>query len=232
VAPAVAAPTPLTSGRSGISTGVQALRRLKAAGYQMDCYVVALGTNDIRASGKASDYAKWIRAMLDEVGDHPVLWVGPAYRAGVWPARSALYLETLTSVIGEHPKASFVDWRPFWVDHPDWFSKDGAHLNATGMLGRGNWLGDLVFDDLFGGISPDPVPPDCTIAKTLRRGMVDPQVLCVERRLAQIGYVLPTAPDETFDKATYTAVKDVQRYYRRYQNGQVGKLTAQLLGIW
>src|SRR5262249_16896323 len=105
----------VTSGRSGISTGVQALKRLKAARYRVGRCVVALGTNDIRKTARASDYQKWMRAMLDEVGDHPVLWIGPAYKPGIWPARTALYNDTLADVVADYPQAEFVDWRPFWI---------------------------------------------------------------------------------------------------------------------
>lgn len=209
-------------------SGVKALQAMRAAGYQMDCYLVGLGTNDVWNTTTATKYQTWIRELMTEIGDHPVLWVNVA-RPRVQQGTD-LFNSTLAGMVGEFPKLQVADWASIMPDHPDWFISDKVHLRTPGRVFRGEWMAQQVFDRLFTA-APEPLVPTCSITKALKWKMNNSDVACLETRLVQLGYGLPAAPDNLFDTATYKAVLDFQKAKGLTPNGAVRSQTTAALGL-
>jgi len=208
-------------------SGVKALRALRASGYQMDCYLVGLGTNDVGIALTATKYQTWIRELMTEIGDHPVLWVNVA-RPKVKQSTD-LFNQTLTDMVGEFPNLQVADWASIMPDHLDWFVADKVHLRLPGRIFRGQWMAQQVFNRLFAA-APEPLGPTCSITKSLKWKMQNADVACLETRLVQLGYAL-AAPDNVFDMAIYRAVVDFQKAKGITPNGIVRAQTTAALGL-
>ncbi len=71
----------------------------------------------------------------------------------------------------------------------------------------------------------------CTIDSSLRRGMKSSEVMCLERRLQELG-LQDSYIDGEFGTITENAVVVYQRSRRLYRDGVVGPQTAGSMGIW
>lgn len=83
-----------------------------------------------------------------------------------------------------------------------------------------------------GAAEPDAAAPDCTLSLRLEVGMTDPEVACLEARLADAGALTGVVPDEKFDLTTALAVESFQRANGLVVDGVVGPETAKQLGSW
>jgi len=208
-------------------SGIMALRALRSRGYQPDCFVIALGTNDVFVSGNAATYRIWIEAMLNEIGDHPVLWVDIVNGKKV--AAAATFNSTLRDVAATHPQLVIGEWASFAALHPEWTGRDKIHLKPAGYLGRASWLTEQVVQELYHGTVP-ALGATCPVPVTVRLGQTNDSVLCLETRLTQLGFDVGT-PDRRFNLATARAVAKFQRWHWRPPSGRADALTRQLLGL-
>lgn len=78
----------------------------------------------------------------------------------------------------------------------------------------------------------EPVVLDCTLSMRLEVGTNDPEVTCLESRLALAGVLPGVEPDEVFDEVTGAAVEAFQRANGLVVDGVVGPQTGKRLGSW
>lgn len=103
------------------------------------CWVLMIGTNDAAnvAAGAGVGPAARITAMLDVIGDDPVLWVDArtARSAGAYAdAAMREWNDALYLIAADRPNVEVLRWSE--VVLPEWFSSDGIHYNATGRAAR------------------------------------------------------------------------------------------------
>lgn len=99
-----------------------------------------------------------------------------------------------------------------------------AAASSTVVAAPTSTIVDLVGDE--------DVPDDCTIpTKTLRPGDAGAAVVCVQKALIRTKW-LKGKPSGTFDAKTRTAIVDMQTEKALFVDGEVGRETAIVLGIW
>ncbi len=83
---------PARTSRNGVKTYKEYIKK----GMVPDAVIVALGSNDLQQSPKASFYLREIRELLTLIGPRPVVWVN-VYRTDSpsYPKRSATFNEAL-----------------------------------------------------------------------------------------------------------------------------------------
>lgn len=147
---------------SGIlKSGLDAVRRLQAAGWGAPTWVIELGTNDLPTIARcgcdmeaaASSRMQAIRSAIG-AAEH-LVWVTP--RHGSYPAAGAAWLRAAQRLAATDPTFSIADWFSLSRDHAGWFV-DGIHPNATGA----RRLRDLLSDRLQ-GLLPATLVPSTTI---------------------------------------------------------------------
>jgi hypothetical protein len=74
--------------------------------------------------------------------------------------------------------------------------------------------------------------PDCELTLRLELGDESDEVACLESRLIAAGVLFDVEPDNTFDEATYAAVRTFQEQHRLVVDGMIGPQTADALGAW
>ena len=81
-------------------------------------------------------------------------------------------------------------------------------------------------------VGEEDVPDDCTIpAKTMRSGDSGAAVVCVQKALVRTKW-LKGKPSGVFDAKTRKAIVDMQTEKALFVDGEVGRETAIVLGIW
>lgn len=152
-----------TSGSRLVTSGVDAVRAVRAGGVEPDLWVIELGTNDsydIRTCGCPDPVifaGERIDAVRAELGsDARVLWVNVRTSS---PGAIA-YNEALTRRID--PRFVVADWKAFTTGRSSWFV-DGVHPNATGARMLGIFLADAI---LAMPPEPTPLPDHCSGAPT------------------------------------------------------------------
>lgn len=99
-----------------------------------------------------------------------------------------------------------------------------AGVSATVPTAPSSTIVDLVGDE--------EVPDDCTIpTKTLRSGDSGAAVVCVQKALIRTKW-LKGKPSGNFDAKTHNAIVDMQTEKALFVDGEVGRETAIVLGIW
>ncbi len=134
------------SGRD-IAAGVTPLTKVKA---DRDLVVVALGTNDARASLTVEAAQARIGQMLAVVGDKtPVLWVN-IYRQDTKDATAAArrFDLALDAEAAVRPNLTVLDWSSYIQGRKDLLGKDGIHLTSAGYDDRAAWLARAIADEL------------------------------------------------------------------------------------
>lgn len=92
--------------------------------------------------------------------------------------------------------------------------------------------GVVTADTVADLVGEEEVPDDCTIArKTLRTGDTGASVLCLQKALIRENRLAGTATG-TFDGPTRTAVIALQTEKSLFVDGEVGRESALVLGIW
>lgn len=145
---------------SSAASGLDAVRRLRAGGFDPPVWIVALGTNDIRSTyGKAGAAAGMIDAMMTEIGDgHEVVWVNVYSRD--FPAETVAFNEALRKAAIRHSSLLIADWYSVILANPQWVTADGSHLDEAGSIARNEFVARLA---LAPGCEFDPPPSPAAI---------------------------------------------------------------------
>jgi lysophospholipase L1-like esterase len=134
------------SGRD-VEAGLTPLTKLKPG---RDLVVVALGTNDARASLTVEAAQARIEQMLAVVGDKtPVLWVN-IYRSDTKDASAAArrFDLALDAEAASRPQLTVLDWSSYIEGRKELLGADGIHLTAAGYDERAAWLARAIADEL------------------------------------------------------------------------------------
>ena len=117
------------------NSGVLAARSIRATKGEANCWVIALGTNDITSSATTTTLSRAaVSAMLAEVTPQArVWWVNADVRSLDQATR------TFNAVLNERAAADLrfrvIDWYTLAESHPEWFV-DGVHVNTAGYTAR------------------------------------------------------------------------------------------------
>jgi len=130
-----------------IEAGVAPLSKLEP---NRDLVVVALGTNDARASLTVPVAQARIEQMLSAIGDKtPVLWVN-IYRSDTKDASAAAHRFDLAleAEAQARPNLTVLDWSSYIQGRKNLMGKDGIHLTSVGYDDRAAWLARAIADEL------------------------------------------------------------------------------------
>jgi lysophospholipase L1-like esterase len=139
----------VSNGRKGTG-GIGALRAMRQSGYNPDCVVLSLGTNDFPYRNSPKVFRRWISAMMEAVGPgRRVLWIN-VYRGGSRDTDRG-FNTMLTAMTGVYPNLQIADWEGLILDHLDLLTKDKVHLTSAGNRLRGRWVAEQIDQKLNGG---------------------------------------------------------------------------------
>lgn len=123
-------------------SGVKAARAIRASFGEADCWVVALGSNDLIYGGGRADEAA---AMIDEMlaaltPDASVWWVNVNYhrdpRTGFdFVGATRVFNSTLDARAAESPGLQVIDWYTLSEANPSWFF-DPVHVDRAASIIR------------------------------------------------------------------------------------------------
>ncbi len=136
-------------------SGVLAARAIRATNGEADCWVIALGTNDISGGVTASRARALVAEMLAEVTPKArVWWVNVDFRPVEGAAVDyAAATQTFNAVLNERaasdPRFEVIDWYTLAESHPEWFLKsdgtaDPVHVNSAGYTARAAQVVDVI----------------------------------------------------------------------------------------
>jgi lysophospholipase L1-like esterase len=137
-------------------SGVLAARSIRAVNGEADCWVIALGTNDISNGVTTTSRARAVVAeMLAEVTPKArVWWVNVDFRsvegaAVDYPAATQTFNAVLDERAASDPRFEVIDWYALAESHPEWFLKadgtaDPVHVNSAGYTARAAQVVDVI----------------------------------------------------------------------------------------
>ena len=154
---------PARTSRNGVKTYKEYIKK----GMVPDAVIVALGSNDLQQSPKASFYLREIRELLSLIGPRPVVWVN-VYRTDlpIYPKRSATFNEALLDATSEYPNLTILDWSTELIANPKWLAFDRLHLQPVGYRARANMYVQAA-NELWNILVPPPTTvPETTVVET------------------------------------------------------------------
>ncbi len=131
------------------ASGVLTARSLRATNGEADCWVIALGTNDISGGVTASRARVLVGEMLAEVTPKArVWWVNVDFRsiegaAVDYPAATQTFNAVLNERAASDPRFEVIDWYTLAESHPEWFF-DAVHVNSAGYSARAALVLDVI----------------------------------------------------------------------------------------
>ena len=154
---------PARTSRNGVKTYKEYIKK----GMVPDAVIVALGSNDLQQSPKASFYLREIRELLTLIGPRPVVWVN-VYRTDlpIYPKRSATFNEALLVATSEYPNLTILDWSTQLIANPKWLAFDKLHLQPVGYRARATMYVQAA-SKLWNILVPPPTTaPETTAVET------------------------------------------------------------------
>ena len=150
---------PARTSRNGVKTYKQYIRK----GMVPDAVIVALGSNDLQQSPKASFYLREIRELLTLIGPRPVVWVN-VYRTDSpsYPKRSATFNEALLDATSDFSNLTILDWSTELIANPRWLAFDKLHLQPIGYRARATMYVQAA-SELWNILVPPPITTPETI---------------------------------------------------------------------
>ena len=132
-----------------------------------DAVIVALGSNDLQQSPKASFYLREIRELLKLIGPRPVVWVN-VYRTDSpsYPRRSATFNAALLNVTSEFPNLTILDWSTQLIANPKWLAFDKLHLQPIGYRARATLYVQAASELWNILVAPPTTTPETTMVET------------------------------------------------------------------
>jgi len=151
---------PARTSRNGVKTYKEYIKK----GMVPDAVIVALGSNDLQQSPKASFYLREIRELLTLIGPRPVVWVN-VYRTDlpIYPRRSATFNAALLGATSDFPNMTILDWSTELIANPKWLAFDKLHLHPVGYRARASMYVQAA-NDLWNILVP---PPNTTLETTV-----------------------------------------------------------------
>jgi lysophospholipase L1-like esterase len=211
--------------------GIGALQAMRRSGYDPDCVVLALGTNDIPYKNDPKVFRRWIATMMDAVGPAArVLWIN-VYRGGYRNSDRG-FNTILDDMRAVYPNLQTADWEGFIVAHPQLLTKDKVHLNSAGNRMRGRWVAEEVHQKLNGGGPYDPIPfSPCTISTVpLQYRAKGADVTCLLKRMRYLRYwVRPVS--SLYTSWVRSKVREWQGLHGLPTTGVVDDVTRARLGL-
>lgn len=125
------------------NSGVLTARSIRATRGEANCWVIALGTNDITSSVTTTALSRTaVSEMIAEVTPQArVWWVNVDVRSLDQSTR------TFNSVLNERAAADLrfqvIDWYALAGSHPEWFV-DAVHVNSAGYTARAALILDSI----------------------------------------------------------------------------------------
>jgi hypothetical protein len=123
-------------------SGVRAAESVRADFGDAECWVVALGSNDLPYGGlDAGTIGAWLDEMLAAVSPGArVWWVNLAYHHDPrssfdFPRASELFNAVLAERAGGDPQLEVIDWHILAESNLQWFF-DPVHVDRTGSIAR------------------------------------------------------------------------------------------------
>ncbi len=123
-------------------SGVRAAAEVRATFGEADCWVVALGSNDLPYGGlDRATIESWFDEMLAAVTpDARVWWVNVDYhRDSRWAfnfvTATAVFNEALAQRAAADPRLELIDWYALAEANLQWFF-DPVHVDRTGSIAR------------------------------------------------------------------------------------------------
>ena len=154
---------PARTSRNGVKTYKEYIKK----GMVPDAVIVALGSNDLQQSPKASFYLREIRELLKLIGPRPVVWVN-VYRSDSpsYPKRSATFNESLLDATSEFANLTILDWSTELTANPKWLAFDKLHLQPIGYRARATMYVQAA-SELWNILVPPPTTaPETTVVET------------------------------------------------------------------
>ena len=154
---------PARTSRNGVKTYKEYIKK----GMVPDAVIVALGSNDLQQSPKASFYLREIRELLKLIGPRPVVWVN-VYRSDSpsYPRRSATFNAALLNATSEFPNLAILDWSTQLIANPKWLAFDKLHLQPIGYRARATMYVQAA-SELWNILVPPPTTaPETTVVET------------------------------------------------------------------
>lgn len=121
----------------GPSSGITAVRKIRADGRDPHTWIIELGTNEMWTSaGRDSNAMRvLIEQMLHEIGPgHRVVWVNIHF--GTAPEGTAVFNRVLAQVAGERSDLVVANWADR-AGTPGYLVKDQIHLTPAGIAAMG-----------------------------------------------------------------------------------------------
>jgi lysophospholipase L1-like esterase len=154
---------PARTSRNGVKTYKEYIKK----GMVPDAVIVALGSNDLQQSPKASFYLREIRELLKLIGPRPVVWVN-VFRSDSpsYPKRSATFNEALLDATSEFPNLTILDWSTELTANPKWLSFDKLHLQPIGYRARATMYVQAASELWNILVLPPTTAPETTMVET------------------------------------------------------------------
>jgi hypothetical protein len=131
-------------------SGVTAARQVRATWGEADCWVVALGSNDlIFGAGNPTAAAPMIESMLAVLTPGArVWWVNVDYHrdptiAFDFVGATSRFNATLAARAARDDRMTVIDWYSLAEAHPEWFF-DPVHVNTIGSRVRAEQIADAL----------------------------------------------------------------------------------------
>lgn len=136
-------------------SGVLAARSIRATNGEANCWVIALGTNDISNGVTTTTRARAaVAEMLAEVTPKArVWWVNVDYRSldqsTYYPDATRTFNAVLNERAASDLRFAVIDWYTLAESHPEWFLKpdgtvDAVHVNSAGYTARAAQVVDVI----------------------------------------------------------------------------------------
>jgi len=152
------------------TSGIEAIGRMRAEGFDASIWVIALGANDTSyVSGNPAAADALIDTMMAEIGaDRRVLWVNLFANSPDKMAGAVEFNDRLTAAIDRHPLLSIADWSSLASANLDWFVDD-VHTNFDGAIARNEFVAQAALVPrcpLVAPSAPPQVAPPPLVAAT------------------------------------------------------------------
>lgn len=147
-----------TTTTTDATSGLDAVRRIRAGGFDPAVWIIALGTNDLSLTyGVPGATAALIDTMMNEIGaGHRVVWVNVYNRNSL--TKAIAFNDELQAATQRHPDLEIADWFSVVSAHPEWMYTDGVHNNLAGAIARNEFVAHAALVAFIPPLICDPPP--------------------------------------------------------------------------